>query len=121
MICEGYVFTPVCLSVQSKGVSASVHTGIHPPGVDTPREVETPQEQTPPRKQTPFSGSRHPPGKQTPPREADTPLRSACWEIRVTSGRYASYWNAYLFLFQLPHSFPTNHFKKLVVLTKLAN
>ena len=28
---------------------------------------------------------------------ADTPLRSACWEIRPTSGRYASYWNAYLF------------------------
>ena len=22
---------------------------------------------------------------------------SACWEIRATSGRYASYWNAYLF------------------------
>ena len=26
-----------------------------------------------------------------------TPLHSACWEIRPTSGRYASYWNAYLF------------------------
>ena len=25
------------------------------------------------------------------------PQRSACWEIRATSGRYASYWNAYLF------------------------
>ena len=40
----------------------------------------------------------------TPPRE-QTPTRpcSACWEIRATSGRYASYWNAYLFvlLFQL--------------------
>ena len=22
---------------------------------------------------------------------------SACWEIRATSGRYASYWNAFLF------------------------
>ena len=28
---------------------------------------------------------------------ADTPLRSACWEIRSTSGQYASYWNAILF------------------------
>ena len=26
-----------------------------------------------------------------------TPGSSACWEIRSTSGRYASYWNAYLF------------------------
>ena len=32
------------------------------------------------------------------PREADHPPPpcSACWEIRATSGRYASYWNAYL-------------------------
>ena len=32
-----------------------------------------------------------------PPPE-DTPLRSACWEIRSPSGRYASYWNAILFV-----------------------
>ena len=25
------------------------------------------------------------------------PWSSACWEIRATSGRYASYWNAFLF------------------------
>ena len=30
-----------------------------------------------------------------PPRSRHPP-RSACWEIRATSGRYASYWNAYL-------------------------
>ena len=28
---------------------------------------------------------------------ADTPRSSACWEIGATSGRYASYWNAYLY------------------------
>ena len=28
-------------------------------------------------------------------------LRSACWEIRATSGQYASYWNAYLFVWSL--------------------
>ena len=39
-----------------------------------------------------------PPGSRHPPR-ADTPLHSACWEIRSTSGRYASYWNAIFFLF----------------------
>ena len=62
------------------GVSASVHAGIHTPI----------QEKTPP-------GSRHP-TEQTP-LGADTPLRSACWEIQATSGWYTSYWNAYLFFF----------------------
>ena len=33
----------------------------------------------------------HPPGPGTPPGS------SACWEIRATSGRYACYWNAFLF------------------------
>ena len=44
----------------------------------------------------------HPPGTRytplgpgTPP-EPGTPRSSACWEIRATSGRYASYWNAFL-------------------------
>ena len=52
---------------------------------------DTPLEQTPPRAGTPRS--RHPPGRRHPP------LRSACWEIRSTSERYASYWNAILFVF----------------------
>ena len=65
-----------------------------PPGADT-----LPQEQTPPT-------SRHaleqtPPVADSPqgadPPGADPPLHSACWEIRPTSGQYASYWNAYLF------------------------
>ena len=50
--------------------------GTKPPGPDPPGP-DTPQDQTPP-------GSRH------PPREADCSIRS-------TSGRYASYWNAFLF------------------------
>ena len=33
----------------------------------------------------------------TPRDQAPPPHRSACWEIRPTSGRYASYWNAILF------------------------
>ena len=47
------------------------------------------------------------PGPGTPPWQVDTPLqgdpldqapplRSACWEIWSSSGRYASYWNAFL-------------------------
>ena len=38
------------------------------------------------------------PPDQAPP-GSDTPQRSACWEIQATSGRYASYWNAVLFMF----------------------
>ena len=60
-----------------RGVSASVQAGIHPP------QSRHPQEQTPPGAYTPPSRNLH--------------LRSACWEIRTTSGQYASYWNAYLF------------------------
>ena len=65
-------------------VSHSVHRGvclsacwdIHPhlPGTDIPPEADTP-----PR-------SRHPPQSRHPPAE-----------IRATSRRYASYWNAYFF------------------------
>ena len=90
-------------------VKNSVHregcVGRHPPGADTPLgtpprkqtslrnrhpsppEADTPEEQTPPRQTPP--GSRH-------PSWADTPPSSANWEIRATSGRYASCWNAYL-------------------------
>ena len=36
--------------------------------------------------------------KHHPPPGADTPHRRACWEIRSTRRRYASYWNATLFV-----------------------
>ena len=57
-----------------------------------------PWEQTPPRADPPGADtprSRHPPGadtpwEQTPPRKADS-------SIRPMSGRYASYWNAFLY------------------------
>ena len=49
----------------------------HPPGADTPRTRYAPP------------GPDPPPGSR-PPREADSSIRS-------TSGRYASYWNAFLF------------------------
>ena len=92
-ICEGYVFTGVCLStgggvcLWSRGMSAT-HT---PPWADTtghpPPWVDTPQVDTPLWADT-------------------TPLPSACWDthrpclvhagIRSTSGRHASHWNAFL-------------------------
>ena len=53
--CEGYVFTPVCLST---GGSPSVHAGIPPPpGADppesTPPGAGTPREQAPPEQTFP--------------------------------------------------------------------
>ena len=59
-----------------EGVSASVHAGIPPPGRRHPPpswEGGTPRDHAPP-------GRRHPPSG-----------------IRSMSGRYASYWNAFLF------------------------
>ena len=74
--------------------------GVHPPlgslpkcmlGYTPPRN----QRKTPPGADTPREHT-HPTGADTPRRRH--PLRSACWEIRATSGWYASYWNAFLFL-----------------------
>ena len=92
------------------GGSASVHDGIpQPPRPGTPwtRDCSPPSDtpqtrhplgQTPPGSDTPWSRHPHPeadtPQTRHPPH---TPLRSACWEIRSTSGRYASHWNAILF------------------------
>ena len=68
---QGYVFTRVCDSVHGAGCLPQCMLGY------TPRGQTSPQEQTPPA--------------------ADPPGSSACWEIRATRGRYASYWNAYFF------------------------
>ena len=76
-----------------------------PPGPDTPQD----QTRSPPWDQTRYPppgpdqvppGTRHPPGPDTP--RSDTPLGpdppgAADSGIRSTSGRYASYWNAFLF------------------------
>ena len=53
--------------------------GPDPPGPDTPPGPEPPRDQTPP-----------------PPRAADSGIRS-------TSGRYTSYWNAFLLTWKFPH------------------
>ena len=70
---QGNIFTSVCLSTGGRGVCLSACWDTHPPpGADHPP-----------------SGADPPP----PPREADC-------SIRLTSGRYASYWNAQAFYFQ---------------------
>ena len=83
---KGNVFTPVCQSSVHRG---GVHTtpGRHPCGQRPPIGRRT-QADTPPSGSPP--PGRHPPRRQTPP----TP------EARC-SGRYASYWNAFLFVLYL--------------------
>ena len=104
--CEGYVFTPVCHSVH-RGVclSACWHS-------TTPLEQTPPLEQTLARPGTPLGadtprsrplGTRHPPGPGTCP-GADTPGSRPRSEPGTppadgySCGRYASYWNAFLFV-----------------------
>ena len=87
-----------------------------PPGPDTPspRTRHPPREHTPPRPgtdpQTPPPPTRHP---SPPTRHTSPPPREADCSIRLTSGRYASYWNAFLFtLFsvrQLVHAEDRTH------------
>ena len=67
-----------------------------------PREQTPPQEQTPPREQTPPWEQTPPPGRhtsqeQTPPPRSRPPQSRHPSGIRSMSGRYASYWNAFLF------------------------
>ena len=126
--CEGYVFTPVCLSTGEVCLSACWDTNPPPPRAGTPQEQapssqeqapsqgqappsqeQAPWEQAPPgpgtlqdqapprtRHPTPWDqaspqdqaplGTRHPPGPGTPPADG------------YCCGRYASYWNVFLFM-----------------------
>ena len=91
-----YLHLSVIHSVHRGGGLPQCMLGYHhppgdPPGVDTPQD-QTPPEQThppwdPPWDQTPRSRHHPLPGKQT--------------RIRSTSGRYASYSNAFFFLVSL--------------------
>ena len=89
---QGNVFTGVCDSVHRGGVC-----GGRPPKKETPLKNQTPprKNQTPRNKSDPPEIFRHPPEKirhHLPPRKNQTPPRDTVNE----SGRYASYWNAFL-------------------------
>ena len=84
------------LSTRGGGVPVQVH----PPGPGTP-----PCDQVHPQTRYTSQDQVHPPAPGTPLGTRYTPLpdqvhpppgSSACREIRATSGRYASYWNAFL-------------------------
>ena len=113
---QGNIFAPVCHSVHRGGVCLGACWDTTPPEQTPPRSRHPPK-QTPP-------GSRHPPEADTPqadtpqsrppqsrhthpsPRadtpQADTPQSRPPPEadsgIQSMSGRYASYWNAFLLI-----------------------
>ena len=76
------MFLQVCVCPQGwEGVCLSACWDATPPGT----------------RQTPPGPGRHPWDQAgTPPDQAGTPLQQADSSIRSTSGRYASYWNAFL-------------------------
>ena len=81
------IFSEVCVKNSvHRGGSASVHAGI-PPILRTRHTLPD---------QAPLRPGNHPRTRHPPPREQHLPGR-ACWEIRSTRGRYASYWNAILY------------------------
>ena len=76
------IFLHLSVILFTEGGSASVHAGTPPPSRPPPRSRHTPSIDTPP-------GTRHPPAP-------DTPRRTVKW-----AAGYASYWNAFLFLYQI--------------------
>ena len=122
---QGNIFSSVCQEFCSQGGYlgrfpprkytpwAGTPPGQVPPlGRYTPGQLHPPGQVPPLRRYTP--GQLHPPGQVHPPRQlhplgrytpqqVHPPGSSACWEIRATSGRYASYWNAFLFYISFIH------------------
>ena len=97
----------------------------HPLGADTPPGANTPRDQTspggrhpppgadtPPGTRHPLPGADTPPGTTPPPQEAD----SGIWS---TSGRYASYWNAFMFAMQLRWGLWRKEGNRIVVLSSM--
>ena len=88
--CGKVMFSQTCVKNSVHGEGGCLPKGMlgytHPPRADTPSR-QTPLGQTPPSRWTPPLS--RPPGRHPP----------ALWDARIrsTSGRYASYWNAFLF------------------------
>ena len=100
-VCEGYVFTGVCL--QEGKTWAGTPPQVHPLGRYTPQAGTPPRQVHPPGRYTPQAGTPTlagtPPGRYnplvgTPP----THLATVHAGIRSISGRYASHWNAFLLI-----------------------
>ena len=103
---QGNTFSSVCQEFCSQG-GGSTWADTPPGQVPPPMQVHppgryTPPGQDPPPQQVHLPGQVHPLSRYTQlvrnPPSRYTPQSSTCWEIWATSGRYASYWNAFLFL-----------------------
>ena len=88
-VCEGHVFTSVCLS--TGGVSAQLHAGIHPLGPEADPPGQTPPGQTPPGQTPP---GRHPPGHTSQPDApwADTPQQTVRILLECILVKSVFYW-----------------------------
>ena len=113
---QGNIFTGLCLSTGGGAVCLSASWDIPPweqtplgpdptPGTRPHLRDQTPQEQTPPGAHRPRT---RPPRTRNgrPPRTRPAPPREADSSIRSTSGRYASYWNAFLWFLWRVSSVP---------------
>ena len=122
---EGYFFTPVCQSFCSEDkeyLGRYPPRQVHPPAryllgryspqagtpprqvpltpwVDTPPQADTPLGGYTPQAGTPSWAGTPPPRAGTPPGQG-TPLPMHAG-IQSTNGKYASYWNAFLFVIVL--------------------
>ena len=98
---QGNVFTPVCQSFCSQGEGCLPHCMLgHTLQADTPGQTS--------------SLGRHPAPRLTPPHGQTPPPPGGYYGIRSTSGRYACYFNAYLFwifytLFSIIHFLWSSH------------
>ena len=93
LVCEGYVFTGVCLSTGGEGGWRT------PPWMENPTPPDgepSPGWRTPPWMENPPDGEPPTPPRWRPPR-METPLDGEPPPLSMC-GRYASYWNAFLFL-----------------------
>ena len=101
-VCEGYVFTGVCLS---RGGCLPHSMLGYTPSRDTRARHPLPpgtRGRPPPRPEADThlpqgTRGRHPLGRHPPPDQGQTPSCAVHAGIQSTSGRYASNWNAFLF------------------------
>ena len=83
-------------------IRSTIHTGTHPTGMHScftcvshsVHRVGGYLDRYPP-------GTRYTLRTRYPPGTRYAPGSSTCWEIPATSGRYAYYWNAFLFIFYI--------------------
>ena len=94
------IFSQASVILFTGGVCLSACWDITPPGPGTPLDQAPPRPGIPPGSRPSWPGTpldQASPQTRHPPRPGIPPTQSrAYWEIRSTSGRYASYWNAIL-------------------------